>query len=101
MRKTAAAGDAEAEVGALQSRPRCKYLCAKGDELTGTLLLGVRDRSGGSAESLGFTRLKHKDETSKTTGNKLNGSSRALVAAVTLGDPVPPPGNEFNVVVLH
>ena len=75
-------------------------MCVKGGEPKGTLLIGIRDRSGGAIEYVDFTKLFHKREATKA-GTITNRYSRAMVARITLDEAVPHLGSSFNVMAVH
>lgn len=97
-----------------RSRTQYNYLCVKGGEPSGTLLVGMRDRSGGHIEHVDFARLFHKQEKSKTKKKKKqsavaeapapklhNKYSRAMVVRVHLDQAVTHLGGSFNVMAVH
>ena len=97
-----------------QNRPRYNYLCVKGGEPSGTLLVGIRDRSGGCIEHVDFARLFHKREKSKPKKKKNrsavaevaaprwhNKYSRAMVVRIHLDQGVEHLGSTFNVMAVH
>ena len=97
-----------------RQRPRYAYLCVKGGEPSGTLLIGLRDRSGGCIECLDFARLFHKREKSKPKSRRNrsavadapppkwhNKYSRAMVVRITLDQQLPHLGRSFNVMAVH
>ena len=86
--------------GSFQNRTSYTYLRLRGGEDC-SLLIGMRDRSGGAIDCLNFTRYWHKKERTKANNTWVNRYSTAMVAHIQLGERLEHLGDDFNVMAVH